>query len=146
MSTLGSTAALQAGVESVTRQSGGAVEIVVVMQAEIPEVVGAALAGEPGAVQIFQLTIQTLHRIETAPKRDPLLCATCPQALRSDGRFSLVMAIPACDSPVQALGLAVCGKCATEPVAVQAKGVAALRNIWPDLRTANITHPQGCRA
>jgi hypothetical protein len=78
MSAIGSKAKLQAGVEQVTRQSGGAVEIVVVMQAEISEVVEVALLGEGDAGQILQMIIQTVRRIGEAPKNDPMLCAVCP--------------------------------------------------------------------
>jgi hypothetical protein len=55
----------------------------------------------------------------------------------------MAMAIPACDSPIQALGLAVCGKCAVTPATVQAKAIQALRGIWPDLRAETVTHPAG---
>ena len=146
MSALGSKSALQAGVEQVTQQAAGALEIVVVMQHEIPEAILTAMAGNPAVVQVAQMIMQTLAGIEGAPRHSPMLCAVCPQPLRINGRFSLAMALPACDSPAQALGLAICGKCATEPTAVQAKAIEALRKIWPTLRMGRITHPQSGRA
>ena len=146
MSAIPTKAALQAGVEAVHTQAAGALEVVVVMQSEVSEVIAAALGGDPKVMQVAQMTMQTLHQIRTAPQRRPLLCACCPQPLRPGGRFSFAMALPACDAPMQALGLAICGRCATEPQAVQAKAVEALRQIWPDLRTANVTHPEGGRA
>ncbi len=146
MSAFGSKDALQDGVEAVTRQAAGALEIVVVMQHEIPEAILTALSGDPAIVQVAQMIMQTLAHIEGAPRHSPMLCAVCPQPLRINGRFNLAMAMPACDSPVQALGLAICGKCATEPTTVQAKAIEGLRKIWPTLHMGRITHPAGGHA
>ncbi len=146
MSAIGSKEALQAGVEAVTQQAAGALEIIVVMQHEIPEAIVTALAGDPAVMQVAQMIMQALAGIKHAPRHSPMLCACCPQPLRINGRFSLAMALPACDAPVQALGLAICGKCATEPSAVQVRAIEALRKIWPTLRMGRITHPAGGHA
>jgi hypothetical protein len=133
-------------VHNVHREAAGAVEVAVVMMEEMPGLLGEALLGDPRCIQLFQLVMQMLDHVKEAPRRDPVLCACCPRPVRRGSRFNMAVAIPARDDPHQALALVVCERCATEPAAVMAKATDGLRKIWPDLRTAAITHPQGGRA
>ncbi len=133
-------------VHNVTQESAGAVEIAVVMAEELPGLLGEALLGNPRCLQLFQLVVQMLDHVKEAPQRDPVLCACCPRPVRQGSRFNVAVAIPARDNPHQALALVVCECCATEPDAVMARATDGLRKIWPDLRTASVTHPEGGRA
>lgn len=76
--------------------------------------------------------------IAAAPRRRPMLCASCPRALRGSA-YSFVVALPARDDPTQL-------RCAVEPDAITAKAVTALRKLWPDLRPIAITQETGTRA
>jgi hypothetical protein len=134
------------GVEAVTREAAGAVEIAVIMQSELLGLLNEARRGNPSAEKLLNLTAQTLARIEIAPRGAPMLCACCPRPVRPGGRFNIAVAIPARDDPRGALSLAVCGRCASTPQEVSDKALEGLRRIWPDLRTLAVTHPQGGRA
>ena len=141
-----SKAEWEQAVDSIHREASGAVEIVIVMMEEMPGLLGEALLGNPRCLQLFKLVVQMLNHVKAAPRRDPVLCACCPRPVRQGSRFNMAVAIPARDDPHQALALVVCERCAIEPDAVMAKATDGLRKIWPDLRTAAITHPEGGRA
>lgn len=141
-----SKAAWRRGMQDVHRDAAGAIEITVVQQQDMLAITTAMLEGDYRAAQLFDLAAQTLAHIKQAPARSATLCACCPRPIRSNSRFSLVMAIPARDSPRVAMTIAVCDACATGVLAVQAKAIEALRTVWPDLRAMQITHPEGSRA
>ena len=138
-------AALCQGVQQVSEEAAGALNVFVVRPIDGPALVADAIAGDPEASCILQGISQAQTRILAAPAREPMLCASCPAPLR-DGRYSFVVALPAKDSPLHAIGLGVCPACGTDPAVIQAKGIEALRRIWPNLRSITPTHPHGGRA
>jgi len=141
----GAVTALQEGIERVSDEASGLLTLQVIQRADMPALVLDALAGSNEAVQLLRLTRDTLANIQAAPRRKPMLCGTCPRALR-DGQFSVIIARPACDDPTQGLALAICTKCGPDYATVTAKATIALSRIWPDVRPVEVTHPEGGQA
>ncbi len=138
--------ALSNGIAAVQEQAGGMVDLFVIQPSYVPDLLGAALAGDRLAASMLRAIADTRHKIDKAPRRLPALCASCPRPLLKSTKYTVVMAAPQCDNPTAAIGLAVCAHCATEPDAVAWKAAAALKKIWPDSRAVRVTHPEGGRA
>jgi len=133
--------ALKSGVDRLTAEAAGVMELVVIRPVDALDVIDAAMAGDGDALRVLGAIRQAAEGIDRAPRHRPLLCASCPRPLRN-AAFAFVVILPARDNPVQALGLAVCTRCATEPDAIRQKAIGSLRNIWPKLRPITI-HPTG---
>ena len=114
----------------------------VVQRADMPALIRDALAGSDEAVQILRLTRDTLASIEAAPRQKPMLCGSCPRALRG-GQYAVIIARPACDDPTQGIAMAICARCGPVRAAIEVKAAAALRRIWPNARAIEVTHPAG---
>ena len=135
------------GVQRVSNEAAGVIQLDIIKHADLAELLAHAILGDPEAVRLANMASDTLRRIAAAPRRKPMLCASCPTPLRLKGhRFSVVVAIPGRDQPANALALAICHGCATGRDAVQDKAVEALKRLWPDLRPITVTHPAGGRA
>lgn len=145
MSHAPSKAALAAGLQRINVEAAGVIDLIVVRPIDAAEMLADAIAGSAEAMRLFRAISDASDRIAQAPKRTPMLCASCPRPLRGSG-YAFVVALPAVDRPEQALAMAVCTCCATEPDAIKAKAVDALRSIWPDLKPIAVTHPGGGRA
>ena len=130
--------------EAIHREAAGLMHLDVVLRDDMSAMVAAAARGEAEAAELFQ-RVNALLDILSAPEGNPKLCASCPRPL-ANGRYSLALAIPACDDPSNALALAVCHDCAVDREAVRARAIEALRKLWPDARPVTITHPDGGRA
>ena len=137
--------ALADGLARFQSEAGGMMELVVVRPTDAIDVMADALAGDGRAVCVLQAIEQAADAIRDAPRRLPMLCATCPRPLRGS-RYSFGVALPDSDRPTHGLALAVCTRCATERGDIQAKATAALRRVFPDLRPVTVTHPTGGRA
>ncbi len=137
--------ALQEGVQRVSDEAGGMLTVQVIQQHDMPAMIVGALGGSAEAMQLLRLTNQVLANIQGAPRRKPMLCGSCPRALRG-GRYAVIIARPACDDPTQGLSLAICRKCGPDFDAIQAKAAVALARIWPNVRQVTVTHPGGGRA
>ena len=137
--------ALQDGVQRVNDEAAGLLTLLVVRRADLPGLMLDALGGSDKAVQLLQQALDTATAIEAAPRRQPMLCARCPRALRGR-QYAVVIARPACDDPSTGLALAVCPKCGPDLATIQAAAHVALRRIWPGLREVTITHPEGGQA
>ncbi len=137
--------AFRDGIQKVNDEAGGLLELQVVQRTDLPALILDALAGSAEAAQLLRLTNQALHNIQTASRRKPMLCGCCPRALRH-GQYSIIIARPACDDPLQGLALAICNTCGPDRDAVDAKAVAALVRIWPNVRPVAVTHSDGGRA
>jgi len=137
--------ALQDGVQQFHAEAGGMLSLQVIQRTDLPAMILDALAGSAEAAQLLRLTNQALHNIQAAPRRKPMLCGCCPRSLRH-GRYSIIIARPACDDPSQGLALAICNTCGPDRDAIDAKAVAALVRIWPNVRPVAVTHPDGGRA
>lgn len=131
---------------AIHREAAGVMTLDVVLREDMPDLVHAALANaQTFAGKLLTRVNLALGDIAKAPATKPKLCATCPRLL-GGGRFSIVLATPACDDPQTALALAVCHDCGTSRGAVRNKAIEALRRLWPDARPIDITHPDGGRA
>lgn len=124
---------LVAGIRRVSEEAAGLLEIQAVMPGNVPELLGAALLGDPEAARLAGLVCDALRRIERAPKGKGMLCVSCPRTLRRR-RFALVFAVPRRDAPHEGVSLAVCDRCGPDHAAVMDKAGAGLRKLWPDLR------------
>ena len=139
------TAALIAGIEQAQAESGGLMSLFVVQPHEAADLFVAALAGNATAYRLVRILTENIRRVRTAPKRAPILCATCQHTLRSTPH-SFVVAEPMGNDPTQTVCLGICVKCAVPVDAVLEKAMGAFREIWPELRPVNVTHPNGGRA
>ena len=137
--------ALSNGLASLHREAGGAVELIVIRPVDAPDVVAHALAGDPYAVKVFEALANASRLVDAAPKRKPLLCATCPRPLRGTA-FSFGIVLPMRDDAQSGVAFGICTKCGTSLDALQVKATAALYKIWPDLVPIEVTHPSGGRA
>lgn len=136
---------LNDGVRDIQSEAGGVIELAIVRPIDAPELIGFALASDADAVRLVRAIAETQSHIAAAPKRKPVLCASCPRPLRKHAH-SVVLALPACDDPTKALCTAVCVGCATTRDEITAKAAKALRSIWPDLRQIVVTDRVGGRA
>lgn len=132
-------AALQAGIERLTKEAGGVLDVMVIQLQDMPYILCDAAAGDRDALTILNALNDALVRIDAAPRRFPMLCVSCPRPLRK-GRFSFGLALPKCDHPTGMLALAVCHRCSTDRDGIKARAVAGLKRLWPDLRPITVTH------
>jgi hypothetical protein len=131
------------GIEALQDEAQGVMSLVVIHPAEAPALFLDAAAGVPGAIQALNAYSDTMWRIRSAPRRDPMLCAACPRPLRKRA-FAIVLAIPERDDPTRCLGLGICGKCASTDAQIRAKALEGLRRLWPTAREIEISgHPAG---
>ena len=126
-------------------EAGGAVELIILRPVDAPDLVAHALAGDRQAIRIFEALSNASRAVQNAPKRKPLLCATCPRPLRGTA-FTFGIVLPMRDDPQSGVAFGICVKCGASAEVLQAKATAALHNIWPDLVPVDITHPEGGRA
>lgn len=142
------TDALTAGLSAIQADAGGVLMVTVVHPSEGPMLLASAMNGNKTAIRLFQAIVQSLEGIARAPRRRPMLCATCPRPLRKMSGFSIAVAMPERGDPSHGLCLAICARCANEnqPNAVTAKAITALAKIWPDLKPVTVTHKTGGRA
>jgi len=144
MSALGSKADLIEGVEALHAEAAGALTLHIVEQLDVLDLFAQAMLGNAEATGILRALEQSQNGITAAPKRRPMLCATCPAPLRNS-RYTFVIAMPATDGPHHGLGMAVCKRCGPDRETTRQKGIEALTGIWPELREVTITHPEGGR-
>ena len=71
-------AALEAGVRRVSAEATGAVDVIVVRQIDAIGLLGDARAGDMEAAGLLQATSQAVARVQSAPRRSPMLCTSCP--------------------------------------------------------------------
>ena len=145
MSAIGSKAALLAGVEAVTAESGGMMEVAVVRPSDVPVLLGEALAGSEDAAMLLRLYGDTSARIDKAAGAGtPMLCVSCPRALQKG--YSVAAALPRRDNPHHAVAVAVCPRCGPDRAAIEAKAMQGFAKIWTGLRPIQLTHHDGGRA
>jgi len=126
-------------------ESGGAVDLFIVRPVDAPDVVAHALASDPLAVKVFEALANASRAVEAAPKKRPLLCATCPRPLRGTA-FAFGLVLPMRDDPRSGAAFGICVRCATPVEALQANATKALHKLWPDLVPIEVSHPEGGRA
>ncbi len=138
--------ALEAALGRLQVEAGGVMELYVVRPPDALGILADAIAGDAQAARIYRAVCTATNGIKTAPKKQPMLCASCPRPLRAGTPCSIILAVPRRDDAHQAVTLAVCAKCATQPKEIRQKALGALARIWPDARPIEITHDAGGRA
>ena len=134
--------ALRTNVETMSSEGGGLLRMVIITHADHSGLLAEALDGNTEAVNLIDAISQTAKRVEDAPQKKPMLCASCPRPLQSPS-YSFAVAIPDCDNPTNMLAMAVCTHCGTGREAIMESAVKALRRLWPGLRSITITHSGG---
>ena len=137
--------ALKVALHRIHEQAGGAIALEVVRLVDVPELIGHALAGDPDAYRILQITNNALRGIQNAPARKPMLCGSCPRPLRA-GRYAIVATFPLRADAADGMGLAICTHCATTIPEIKARAVQALQRFWPDGRLVDAPIHNGGRA
>ena len=97
----------------------------------------ASLCGDPWATGLLRATAQCAMRVMRAPRRKPSLCLCCPRAVRRLDGVMFCVAVPEVEHPEQALGAAVCPRCADAPDMGQ-RAIQAFRCIWPNIREIQV--------
>ena len=127
----------------VHEEAAGVMTLDVVLFSDIPDLLVSSLMGDHQSSLLMRAIGKAFDAIAAAPRSRPTLCACCPRPIKQKVHFSLAIATPARDDPANCLSLAVCAKCATTREDARQKAMSALRRIWPDARTVELTHPAG---
>jgi hypothetical protein len=133
------------GFEAVHREAAGLLTLDIIRPERFVELVVASMSGDAEAARLVQSAVNTVARIEKAPRREPKLCGCCPRTLRGS-RFVICVANPAVDSPSGSIAFALCERCSGDDAAVRNNAAKALQRVWPDLRPITVSHPAGGRA
>ncbi|MGI4939286.1 MAG: hypothetical protein ACRYHQ_01735 [Janthinobacterium lividum] len=123
-----------------------AADLVVVRPIDALGFIAAMARGDRHAARLMRAVDHALHRLDAAPRKSPLLCAACPDALRPDKACSFVVHLSADERLPFGFALAVCRRCATSRADIRRKAIVALRTELPDLRVVDATHASGGRA
>ena len=137
--------ALRDGIQRVSDEAGGLLEVLVVQHCDLPALIGDALGGSEEALHILRMVNNVAGSIQSAPPRKPMLCGACPAGLHG-AAFSVIIARPACDNPSEGLAVAICPKCGPDYDAIYAAATVALGRIWSGVRPVQVTHPSGGKA
>ncbi len=133
-------------VEAFRRQTGGLIEIGLVMPGMLPNIRAAAAAGDDRALMLQQSANAVRRQVAAAPRKRPVLCSCCPQPLAS-ARYAVCVAIPGGQHrPSHGITFGVCRRCGDTEPAVHSAAIKALQILWPETRPITITHPFGGRA
>ncbi len=140
-----SMAEVHHGLRRLHREAGGATVLHLVRPQEYTRALPAALAGDREAAAVLDVVHQLLERMRSAPPDDPMQCCACRTALHA-ADFSLAILLPLRDDPTCAMGIGICERCGPDLAAVRGKATDSFREIWPELRTIELTHTEGGRA
>lgn len=105
-----------------------------------------AFGGDRESQRLLGWVRHVLRQVAAAPRRKPMLCASCPRPLRERDGFAVVIAVPGGINPEHCLTMGVCARCATAPDLIREKVLGSLRKLWPDLRPFEITHNEAGHA
>ena len=129
-----------AGISAVHIESGGVMRLCLVNPSEQGEILFAAMAGDPLARCLRRLIKPTTFQIKLAPRRKPALCLVCPRPIRKIQDIgTYVFVLPEVQSPVHAIGTAVCAKCAEGGDLLDRAMAAFQRHLWGDIRRIDIS-------
>jgi len=108
--------------------------------------VAEAARGDRHAARVLVVVNDALHRLDAAPRKAPLLCASCPAPIRPEVACSFVLSLPQDERVLYAFALGICRRCGTSRVEVRRRAVLALRRELPNLHLVDLTHASGGRA
>jgi hypothetical protein len=132
----------QKGIADFQREASGMLAMFVATEADLFPLLVDTLAGDELAGRLARCVVDTISQIESAPRHQPILCASCPRPVRGTAYF-IVLALPGTGMPRRGLGHAVCPRCAKTRDEAEEKALVAIQKIWPDLRKIRVTHPEG---
>jgi hypothetical protein len=137
---------LDAAIQRIHTEAAGVLDMMIIRPTDLRGLLLAGFAGDRESAWAARAFILHADAVEKAPRHQPKLCASCPRPLEGVA-FSVVAVMPSQDDPAEAIGLAVCYHCATEPAAIKDKAMTHLRTtVWPGMREIAITHEGGGRA
>jgi hypothetical protein len=94
----------------------------------------ALLGGDATALRLMAPVVNTVAQICGASPDEPWLCMCCPSPARRWG--TIVLVLPHCGDPTQAIGSGLCARCAALPSARLSELIQdAVRRIWPHATT-----------
>ena len=125
------------GMRAIQEEGQGIASFVVILPEEIPGIISAAAEGNPGAMDRAQAVLGTAKRFATAPRREPLLCVSCPRRLKR-GCFAIVLVTPERPDRKNGMCFAICERCGETRGQVTARAHTVLKKIWPDSRQIEI--------
>lgn len=134
MNTLPKKSELQAGVEKLAAESGGLLTMDAVRTCDLPHLLTDALFGDAEAQALVKPVMHVMSKVASAPKRRPMLCASCPRPLREGDKFAAVVVRGAVDDPTRAITMAVCRRCGPTLGAIKAAAAVGLRGVFPEAR------------
>jgi hypothetical protein len=130
---------------AIHHEAAGVLALNIIRPGDALNLVVASLEGGREATRLLRAVCDIVARVESAPRKKPMLCGCCPRPLRGSG-FVICVAVPDRDSPTNGLAFALCEHCSRDDTALLGKASSALRTIWPDLRPITITNPVGGHA
>jgi hypothetical protein len=98
-----------------------------IRQIDVPRLALAEAAGDPIGARLFK-AVGALH--SGSPE-----CDGCATPLRPGRDYTFVAALPSGGKHLPAFALVICERCGTEPKFIMAKGVSALRKVFPHVLT-----------
>jgi hypothetical protein len=126
---------------------GELLDVYLVDQMAAAELMARAMLGDAEAARLFGAFLEAGKRIASAPRRSPVICATCPRRIRRISHDIIFgIAAPERTDRPSAIGFAICPRCAANRAGLLSRASESLRQIWPDLRPIVISHPAGGHA
>jgi hypothetical protein len=122
-------------------EAAGLMGLFIIWPEEVLPLLETALAGNALAISLLNPVLDTIRRIETAPPDLPMECGRCGRPLH--GGAVLCAALPHRPDPKTSLAFALCRVCTSDAMAAEASAIEAMKNLWPEGRIIEVTHPQG---
>lgn len=130
------------GMRAVQADSCGAIALFIIRPPELPDLIAAAPFHQQAA-RIASLTVQVIVSVYEAPAADPACCMSCCRPVVSEDAFSVVLGVPHRADPHKAVASVMCADCATDLDEIQAKAIASLKALWPEIRPIRISNQAG---
>jgi hypothetical protein len=102
--------------------------------------------GDSAAFTLLHAAFRASARIKRQAHKNPVICLCCPRpVLEPDA--ALAFLVPITDEPTVVIASALCLRCsAEEPGEIIVRASAAYTKSYPNLRSVEITHPEGGHA
>jgi len=139
------TAELREAVARLRTDSGGTFELIIIRPGDLRRLCVDAALGSEDAARLATMALRAVENVVSAPRKKPALCGCCPRAVRKRNRYAIGLALPWTDGPAHGIAFVLCEKCAADSDLL-ARGIAAMKRIWPDARPVTLTHPAGGQA
>lgn len=137
---------LSRAVQQVAVEGGGLLVFDALHVRDIPLLAMETLDGDREAGVLLHAVTDLMRKVTAAPQNRPMLCVSCPRAVRSGAKYSIAVLRGAADNATQAIAFVVCPRCGPTLGAVRAAATVAVRKFFPDARAVEPTHQDGGRA